>query len=95
MSDENERSGASDGSVADIIGRLLAALQPTLTDAEREAVERAAQWMVQLAQDRGEIQSAGYLVDDAATLRGLLSRMGDCPTPDNAADRNNGATGSE
>ena len=48
----------------------------TLTDAEREAVERAAQWMVQLAKDRGEIHSAGYFVDDAATLRGLLERLG-------------------
>ena len=47
-----------------------------LTDAEREAVERAAQWMVQLAKDRGEIHSAGYFVDDAATLRGLLERTG-------------------
>ena len=47
----------------------------TLTDAEREAVERAAQWMVQLAKDRGEIHSAGYFVDDAATLRGLLERL--------------------
>jgi hypothetical protein len=50
--------------------------QPTLTDAEREAVEQAAQWMVQLAKDRGEIHSAGYFVDDAATLRGLLERLG-------------------
>ena len=48
----------------------------TLTDAEREAVERAANWMVQLAKDRGEIHSAGYFVDDAATLRGLLERLG-------------------
>ena len=47
-----------------------------LTEAEREAVERAANWMVQLAKDRGEIHSAGYFVDDAATLRGLLERMG-------------------
>jgi hypothetical protein len=30
----------------------------------------------------------------AATLRGLLERMGDCPTPDNAADRDSGTTGS-
>lgn len=50
------------------------AIAPPLTDAEREAVERAADWMVQLAKDRGEIHSAGYLVDDAATLRGLLAR---------------------
>ena len=66
-----------------------------LTVAEREAVERAAQWMVQLAKDRGEIHSAWYLVDDAAILRGLLSRTGDCPASDNAADRDNGTTGSE
>ena len=47
---------------------------PALTDAEREAVERAAAWMVQIASQRGEIYSAGYLADDAATLRGLLER---------------------
>ena len=45
-----------------------------ITDEERAAIERAAQWMVQLAKDRGEIHSAGYFVDDAATLRGLLER---------------------
>ena len=48
---------------------------PTLTDAEREALGRAADWLVQLAKDRGEIQSAGYLADDAATLRTLLERL--------------------
>ena len=48
----------------------------TLTDAEREAVERAAEWLVALAATRNEIQAAGYLVGDAATLRGLLERMG-------------------
>ena len=49
---------------------------PTLTDAEREAVERAAEWLVALAATRNEIQAAGYLVGDAATLRGLLERLG-------------------
>jgi hypothetical protein len=48
--------------------------QPTLTDAEREAVERAAGAMAKAAESRGEIQAAWYLVDDAATLRGLLER---------------------
>ena len=33
-------------------------------------------------------------VDLPATLRGLLSRTGDCPAPDNAADRDSGTTGS-
>ena len=45
-----------------------------MTDAERWAVERAAVWMMTLAQDRKEIQSAAYLADDAATLRGFLER---------------------
>ena len=57
-------------------GNVTVTVDATLTDAEREAVERAANWMVQLAKDRGEIHSAGYFVDDAATLRGLLERMG-------------------
>ena len=45
-----------------------------LTDAEREAVERAAAWMADRAKDRGDIHSAVYLLDDAAMLRGLLER---------------------
>jgi hypothetical protein len=46
----------------------------SLTDAEREAVERAAGAMAKAAESRGEIQAAWYLVDDADTLRGLLER---------------------
>lgn len=65
--------------MSDLADRCLALLAENgfvqITDAEREAVERAAQWMVQLAKDRGEIHSAGYFVDDAATLRGLLERL--------------------
>jgi hypothetical protein len=57
-------------------GNVTVTLDAALTDEEREAVERAAQWMVQLAKDRGEIHSAGYFVDDADTLRGLLERLG-------------------
>ena len=72
------RSGGDDAIAA--VGELTAHLEgeierPRLTDAEREAVDRAADWMVQLAKDRGEIHSAGYFVDDAATLRGLLERL--------------------
>ena len=69
--------GADGAVAADEITRLrdeIARLR--LTEAEREALERAAQWMVQLAKDRGEIHSAGYFVDDAATLRGILARRG-------------------
>jgi hypothetical protein len=54
-----------------------------LTHAEREAIEWCA------AHARLTIG-----VGRSATLRGLLERTGDCPTPDNAADRNNGTTGS-
>lgn len=57
-------------------GNVTVTMDATLTGEEREAVERAAQWMVQLAKNRGEVHSAGYLVDDAATLRGLLERTG-------------------
>ena len=60
---------------------------PTLTDAEREAVEVAARFMDKWGGVPNTIASA--------TLRGLLERMGDCPTPDNAADRDSGTTGSE
>lgn len=50
-------------------------MDATLTDEEREAVERSAVWMVQLGQDRGEMQAAEYFCNDAATLRGLIKRM--------------------
>jgi hypothetical protein len=50
-----------------------------LTDAEREAVAVAMHRC-----DGPEFR----------ILRGLLSRTGDCPAPDNAADRDSGPTGS-
>jgi hypothetical protein len=64
---------------------------PTLTDAEREALERAIETL------DGWQKTGGYhsaIEDDADALRGLLSRLGDCPTPDNEADRDSGTTGS-
>ena len=91
MNDTNERSVASDGSVAfgvvnangevesihwkwqDAVGMALIAgkvvplyrqPQPTLTDAEREAVEAAA--------DLIDNKTCG----DSSTLRGLLERLG-------------------
>ena len=70
---DGEAQAAADAWGWQVIPLYLAA---RLTDAEREAVERAANWLVQLAKDRGEIHSAGYFVDDAATLRGLLERLG-------------------
>ena len=57
-----------------------------LTDAEREAIEVAARFMDKWGGVPNTIASA--------TLRGLLSRTGDCPASDNVADRNNGTTGS-
>lgn len=55
-----------------------------LTDAERSAIRDAADRYASVTTES---------VATAATLRGLLSRMGDCPTPDNAADRDSGTTG--
>ena len=43
---------------------------PTLTDAEREAIERAAETLRYLQADYGQTQTE----QDAATLRGLLDR---------------------
>ena len=45
-----------------------------LTDAEREAVERQADWMSMQAQQAGDIHSADLRSQEAATLRGLLER---------------------
>ena len=75
LRDAIRRLAAQDATLSVCDGAVTVTMDATLTDAEREAVERAAQWMVQLAKDRGEIHSAGYFVDDAATLRGLLERL--------------------
>ena len=59
-----------------------------LTDAEREAIEAAIDrfrdWVNGTDDEEREV-----------TLRGLLERTGDCPAPDNVADRDSGTTGSE
>jgi hypothetical protein len=47
---------------------------PTLTDEEREAIDRAIGWLGTIAETRGEQHSAGYLFDDAAAMRRLLDR---------------------
>jgi hypothetical protein len=57
-----------------------------MTDAEREAVE----WAAKAVADPTPV--AWYAPQIAATLRGLLERTGDCPEPDNAADRDSGTT---
>ena len=62
-----------------------------LTDEEREAVTAAIRWCEMDA--AGDVVSR-YCAARAATLRGLLSRTGDCPAPDNAMDRDSGTTGS-
>lgn len=50
--------------------------QRLLTDAEREAIGRAADWLAKAAESRNDIHTAGYLCDDAAALRKLLERLG-------------------
>ena len=46
----------------------------TLTDAEREAVDRQAKWLFNQAKHKPDIHSADLLLQEAATLRGLLER---------------------
>ena len=45
-----------------------------LTDEERQAIERQADWMSMQAQHAGDIHSADLRSQEAATLRGLLER---------------------
>ena len=45
-----------------------------LTDEERQAIERQADWMSMQAQEAGDIHSADLRSQEAATLRGLLER---------------------
>lgn len=68
------RLAEQDATLSVCDGNVTVEMDASLTDAERGAVERAADWLVTLAATRKEIQVAGYLVDDAATLRGLLAR---------------------
>jgi hypothetical protein len=67
-------------SAADEIERLR------LTDLEREAIERAADWLYRWQQTHGYHSSEN---GDLATLRSMLSRIGDCPVPENAANDDN------
>ena len=46
-----------------------------LTDEERQAIERQADWLAMKSQQAGDIHSAGLRAQEAATLRGLLERM--------------------
>ena len=45
-----------------------------LSDEERQAIERQADWMSMQAQEAGDIHSADLRSQEAATLRGLLER---------------------
>jgi leucyl aminopeptidase (aminopeptidase T) len=45
-----------------------------LTDDERQAIERQADWLARKAQEAGDIHSADLRLQEAATLRGLLER---------------------
>ena len=57
-----------------------------LTDLEREAIERAADWLYRWQETHGYHSSEN---GDLATLRSMLSRIGDCPVPENAANDDN------
>jgi hypothetical protein len=45
-----------------------------LTDEERQAIERQAEWLAMQTQEAGDIHSADLRSQEAATLRGLLER---------------------
>ena len=45
-----------------------------LTDEERQAIDRQADWLARKAQEAGDIHSADLRLQEAATLRGLLER---------------------
>jgi hypothetical protein len=45
-----------------------------LTDEERQAIDRQADWLARKAQQAGDIHSADLRSQEAATLRGLLER---------------------
>ena len=45
-----------------------------LTNEERQAIDRQADWMSMQAQQAGDIHSADLRSQEAATLRGLLER---------------------
>jgi leucyl aminopeptidase (aminopeptidase T) len=45
-----------------------------LTDEERQAIDRQAEWLAMQTQEAGDIHSADLRSQEAATLRGLLER---------------------
>ena len=45
-----------------------------LTDEERQAIDRQADWLAMQAQEAGDIHSADLRSQEAATLRALLER---------------------
>jgi hypothetical protein len=48
--------------------------QLSISRPERLAIGRAADWLAKAAESRNDIHTAGYLCEDAATLRNLLER---------------------
>ena len=68
--------GYRDEAEADAALARLLLDKSRLTDAEREAVDRQAKWLFNQAKNKPDIHSADLLLQEAATLRGLLERLG-------------------
>ena len=68
------RLAEQDATLSVCNGSVTVEIDATLTDAEREAVDRQAKWLVNQAKNKPDIHSADLLLQEAATLRGLLER---------------------
>jgi hypothetical protein len=68
--------GALDDAAEEITRLRAEVARLRMTDAERQALVRAAGWLSDIAMTRKDIHTAGYVVDDAATLRAIAERHG-------------------
>jgi len=74
--DAIRRIAGQDATASVCEGNVTVTLDAGLTKNQRDAVGRAYEWLLQIASQRNDISAAGYILDDAATLRGLLQRPG-------------------
>lgn len=72
--DESECACDADWTPQELIDARAEIARLRLTDAERESIERQANYMARTAQGAGDIYSADLRSQEAATLRGLLER---------------------